>query len=107
MRPPGSGYVLLTIEFKHEPEGWSALCRELGTTACAATLEEAREAIIELVELHVNTLEEVGERDAFFRRHKIEFHRQRPSHCERRVEIGRLVECITERVPLARAAAQV
>jgi predicted RNase H-like HicB family nuclease len=62
-------YVVLTIVFYRE-EGdsrWLAECRKLGTASYGDTLEEARERIIEAVELHLNTLERYGERGRFFR----------------------------------------
>ncbi len=96
-----TGYIVLTIEFAQEEGQWTALCRELGTAACGDTIEEAQEAIRALVDLHLNTLESLGECQAFLKRHRVPFFRRRPGTQHRDVPIGnnRLVQCMTERVP--------
>jgi len=45
---------------------WLAECRELGTASYGDTPEEARERIVEAIELHLNALERYGERERFF-----------------------------------------
>ena len=72
------GYIVVTVKLTKEAGQWAAECLELGTAACADNLPEAVEAIGELIELHVNTLEAVGERRAFFKEHGITFHRLKP-----------------------------
>lgn len=72
------GYVIVTLKFRKENNNWTAYCEELGTATFARSLKKAQEKIIEAVELHLNTLEEVGERERFFRDHKIITHSHRP-----------------------------
>lgn len=74
----GSGYVVLTLEFRNVGRRWTAHCKELGTATFGRSLPEADKRIKEAVFLHLNTLEDVGERARFFREHSIEFHRARP-----------------------------
>jgi len=73
------GFILLTIFFHKEEDGrWTAECKELGTSTFGDSLEEARELISEAVCLHLNTLEEVGERSRFFKENNIRIFRKRP-----------------------------
>lgn len=64
-------YIKLTCVFKQEENVWTAECTELGTATFGKTFEEAKESIQEAVCLHLNTLEEVGERDRFFKENNI------------------------------------
>ena len=98
-----TGYILVTVEFKREKDGqWSAVCRELGTAACGDSFEEAAEAIHDLLALHLNALEEHGERERFFKKHGITLHSRMP-RATRQVSLkpGTIVQQLTERVPVA------
>ena len=66
-------YVKLTIIMqKDETENcWLAKCKELGTSTFGDTFEEAQEAIMEAIHLHIEGLIEVGELERFFKDHKI------------------------------------
>jgi len=97
--PEIAGYVVLTVEFFEEEGQWTAHCRELGTATCADTLEDARKAIEDMIGLHLNALEDAGEREAFFERHGIRFSRTRPPNVRRTIRPGRLVESFTEAIP--------
>jgi len=72
------GYIVVTVKFVKEGGQWSAVCRELGTATCGDTFEEAREAIEDLMLLHLRTLEDTGTRKEFFKKHGIKFHREKP-----------------------------
>ena len=72
------GYVVLTYKFGREGRRWAAHCKELGTATSGRSLPEAERRLEELVGLHLNTLEDVGERERFFREHNIEFHETKP-----------------------------
>lgn len=61
------GYVVLTFKFHKEGRRWTAYCGELGTATFGRSLSEAQERIEEAVLLHLNTLEDVGERKRFFK----------------------------------------
>jgi len=73
-----AGYVVLTLEFRRVGRRWTAYCKELGTATFGRSLPEADKRIKEAVLLHLNTLEDVGERQRFFREHNIKFHHTRP-----------------------------
>lgn len=72
------GYVILTFKFCKAGRRWTAYCEELGTATFGRSLPEADKRLEEAVLLHLDTLEEVGERDRFFREHNIKFHRVKP-----------------------------
>jgi len=57
---------------------WAAYCEELGTATFGRSLPEAEKGLDEAVWLHLNTLEDVGERDRFFEEHDIQFHATKP-----------------------------
>jgi len=72
------GYVILTLKFSKAGRRWTAYCEELGTATFGRSLPEADKRIKEAVLLHLDTLEEVGERTRFFAEHNIEFHHTKP-----------------------------
>ena len=43
-----------------------SFCPELGTTSCGDTIEEALSNLEEAIEVHLNALEEIGERERVF-----------------------------------------
>jgi predicted RNase H-like HicB family nuclease len=68
---PKIGFVILTLEFRREDGYWLGRCRELGTATDGRSLERVKRELLELVELHLNELEEVGERENVFRERRI------------------------------------
>ncbi len=74
------GFVILTLEFqKNVQEGvWEGHCRELGTATFAKTFDQVYEELKELVTLHLNGLEEIGERERFFKEHGIRLYKVEP-----------------------------
>ena len=68
-------YIVLTFEFRKEKNGWSGYCEELGTAVDGRTLPETRKLLKEFVELHLDSLEDIGERERFFQKHNIKLHR--------------------------------
>jgi predicted RNase H-like HicB family nuclease len=77
-----SGYILVTFKFYKEGKKWVALCEELGTSTFGSNLIEAKDRLIEAVLCHLNTLEDVGERERFFRKNRIKFSIQKPQRKE-------------------------
>jgi predicted RNase H-like HicB family nuclease len=73
------GYIILTVIFKPEEGVWTAECKELGTATFGDTLEEARLNLKEAIELHLNTLEKVGERESFFAENGVQIYTDQPS----------------------------
>jgi predicted RNase H-like HicB family nuclease len=73
-----AGYVVLTFKFKKIDRRWTAYCEELGTATFGRSLPEADKRLKEAVLLHLNTLEEVGERSRFLKEHGIKLYQSRP-----------------------------
>ena len=73
-----AGYVVLTLKFKKVDRRWTAYCEELGTATFGRSLPEADKRLKEAVLLHVNTLEDVGERSRFFKENNIKLYPVRP-----------------------------
>ena len=90
-----AGYIIVTIRFEREGDQWAAECEQLGTVACGDTLDEAQQAIADMISLHLNALEDVGQGEAFLKKHNVKFHAKKPSSQEVTnipVRAGQLVE---------------
>ena len=72
------GYVVLTLKFHKQNRRWTAYCEELGTATFGRSLPEADQRLKEAIFLHLNTLEDVGERERFFKEHNIRLYREKP-----------------------------
>lgn len=72
------GYVVLTLKFQQKGRRWTAYCEELGTATFGRSLPEADQRLKEAILLHINTLEDVGERERFFKEHNIRLYREKP-----------------------------
>jgi predicted RNase H-like HicB family nuclease len=72
------GYLVLTLKFQKQGRRWTAYCEELGTTTFGRSLPEADQRLKEAILLHLNTLEDVGERDRFFKENNIVLFHGRP-----------------------------
>lgn len=75
-------YILVTLFFQKEGNRWTGFCKELGTATFGRTIQETHEKLNEAVLLHLNTLEEVGERARFFREHNITLYPSKPKEKE-------------------------
>src|SRR5258707_582985 len=71
---PAHGFVILTLAFRQEGRRWTGECLELGTATYARTLRQTRDELLSMTSLHLAALEDVGERDRFFREHGIRFY---------------------------------
>ena len=74
------GYIILINTFRKEGRRWLGRCEELGTSVFGRSLPEAEKILVEAVRLHLNTLEDVGERKRFFKKNNIRFHSVIPQH---------------------------
>ena len=52
--------VGLTLDYQQEDGQWAGVCLELGTPACADTLEQTELELREAVELQLNGMEDLG-----------------------------------------------
>jgi predicted RNase H-like HicB family nuclease len=71
-------YIRLTAIVEREGRKWVAVCQELGTAAQAASLDEALDRLKDAVELHLETLEDVGELHRFLHDQDIPVFKSRP-----------------------------
>lgn len=69
------GFVVLRLEFHKDDGRWSGRCAELGTSTFADDFEQVQKELIELVELHLNGLDDIGERGRFFEENEIRIYR--------------------------------
>lgn len=76
---PQVGYIIAKVEFKQQEGKWLGRCPDLGTSTYADSLQEARDALREMILLQLNALEQAGERARFFRKHHIRLYRQKPT----------------------------
>lgn len=76
---PTAGYIAVTFEFRKEGRRWVACCEELGTATFGRSIQEAEKKLEEAVVLHLDTLEDVGEREHFFKQHSIKYYSTRPT----------------------------
>ncbi len=72
------GYVVLTLKFQKQDRRWTAYCEELGTATFGRSLPEADQRLKEAIFLHLNTLEDVGERERFFKENNIQLYQEKP-----------------------------
>jgi predicted RNase H-like HicB family nuclease len=52
--------IVLTFEYSEDSGKWIGVCRGLGTSAFADTLEQVREELCEAVELQLNEMERLA-----------------------------------------------
>jgi len=62
-------FIVLTQKFHKEGKRWLGRCEELGTSVFGRSLLETEKILDEAVELHLNTLEDIGELEHFFDEH--------------------------------------
>ncbi len=72
-------YVIVTGVFRKEGRRWLAECPELGTATFGRSLTDADARLREAIALHLNTLEDVGQLDRFFKENGIETHTEPPT----------------------------
>jgi len=80
------GYILLTLRVRGERGRWVADCSELGTASCGDTVEQAVDNVKDACIVHLNALEQLGERKKFFREHNIRIQHV-PLRAPRKVDI--------------------
>ena len=91
LRRSVKGFVILTLAFRQENKQWVGECLELGTSTFARTFKQVHRELIELVELDLNTLEQIGDRERFFKEHGIKFYSDDvpPDHVTKTLPVGK------------------
>lgn len=69
--------AVLTLAFRREGSVWTGECLELGTATYGHSLEQVHHELAELIQLDIDTLEDIGERERFFREHHIATYQDR------------------------------
>ncbi len=69
------GYISLSIEFAYEDDQWIAICPELGLAMQDDHLAQCQKDLEEAIDLFLQSLDEEGDRDEFFKEHGIVLHR--------------------------------
>jgi predicted RNase H-like HicB family nuclease len=80
-------YILLTLLFKREGKVWTAECKELGTASFGDTIEEAIETIEDMVKLHLDALEDAGERERFLQENHVKVYDEKPKEKSVSIEL--------------------
>jgi hypothetical protein len=102
----GRSFVILTLEFRQSDKTWQGECLELGTATDGRSLNQVHNELCELVELHLNSLEAVGERERFFREHGIQLytHDAIPARVEAPLSVDAEAYVHVHRVPIGTGA---
>lgn len=74
------GYITLTYQFHKDGRRWVGVCKELGTSTFSRSIPEVEKQLTEAVCLQLNTLEDVGERERFFRENNIKLYPVKPKN---------------------------
>ena len=53
--------TVYSVSITREDGQYAAYCKELGVASCGDNSEEARENILDAIELYLDTIEELGE----------------------------------------------
>jgi predicted RNase H-like HicB family nuclease len=81
------GYIALTYQFYKDGRRWVGVCKELGTSTFSRSLPEVEKQLEEAVCLHLNTLEDVGERERFFQENNIKLYSVKPKNPTFKIQI--------------------
>ena len=77
-----TGSIQLTQIVEREGSQFAAHCPELGIASCGDTIEEAFANIHEAILLHLDVLEDLGDRDRVFRERGIEVSYETPEESQ-------------------------
>lgn len=102
MASEAQGYVILTGVVEREGSQFVSYCRELGTSSCGDTTEEALENLGDAIEVHINALIETGELLRVLRERNIRIDLQPPlEELSVRVSPGKIFTIYQRQVPIA------
>ena len=94
------GIVVLTSVVEEEGDQFVSYCTELETASCGDTIEEAFANLEEAIIVHLNALEETGERDRVFRERNIEvLNTPHAMTAARTIPVGKLVKATQHEIP--------
>ena len=94
------GVIILTSVVEQEGDQFVSVCTELGTASCGDTIQEALDNLQEAIWVHLNALEETGERTRVFQEKGINVLSPpivEPIHVE--IPVGTVVKATQHPVP--------
>lgn len=71
-----AAFIRLTGIVEKEGDVYLAYCKELGTITCGDTIKEAKANLLDALEVYIDGLEEIGERDRVFREKGVRVERE-------------------------------
>ena len=70
-------YIVLSVIVYQEKDGrWTTKCPDLGTSTFGDTIDEAEKEIEEMINLHIQTLADVGELENFLAERNIKIYKK-------------------------------
>ena len=97
------GYVTLTGIIEEEDDQFVSYCRELGTSSCGDTIDEAFNNLGDAIEVHINGLIETGELIQVFRERNIRIDMPSPfdeASAYLTVPVGKTIKTYRREVPV-------
>ena len=102
MASVSQGYVVLTGIAEREGSQFVSYCRELGTSSCGDTANEALENLGDAIEVHINALVETGELLRALRERNIRIDLQPPlDELSIRLPPGKILTICRWQIPVA------
>ena len=98
------GVIVVTGIVEEEGDQFVAYCRELGTSTCADSLEQAFEYLEDAIEVHLAGLEEAGELDRFLRERNINITSEPLDELFLTVPLGKPMKAYPHVVPVPQPA---
>lgn len=98
------GVVLLTCIAVAEDEQFVSYCRELGTTSCGDTVEEAIENLQDAIDVHIEALLETGELSRFLKERNVRIELDGDPPVDEpylRVPLEKFLKVYAKEIPLA------
>lgn len=97
----GDKLVVLTVEIQREGAQWVGQCVELGTATFGDSVDEVADELLDLIVLHLEGLEDAGERERFLQARGIKVYEDSlPPEVERPVPLSRDAPLFTQVLPM-------
>ncbi len=95
------GVIILTEVVEEEGDLFVSTCKELGTSSCGDSIEEALSNLEEAIWVHLNALQETGERDRVFREKGIDIRpMSQVATLSWEVPLGKVVKTAMHQIPV-------
>ena len=98
------GVIVSTGIAEREDEQWVSRCRELGTSSCGDTAEEALDNLSDAIDVHLGALEESGEINWVLRERNINIYLPPLDELYMNIPLGKIFKTYQHAVPVAAPA---